>query len=243
MSEQIVFKNPPIEELVFGVQFNTNILNSHIIYEIVKSKENEFPIIEDHPALPSIIEKTNTVRITNSTRQHLINKNGNKLIQLQGDRVLFNWKQNNNEEYPQYESVFKEFCVILNEINSIKNILDSINQLEIVYLDHIKVKDFGNDNYRINDIFTFGNIPYELNHLQFDYSIPLDNLNGNVIVRTNSATHNETNEKLIIINTTIRGMYEPPMNMEQWFEEAHSQIRKIFLETTTNNAKKIWKQQ
>lgn len=239
--------NAPIKEVVIGAQFNGRLINYECIYQFYNLIKDKFPTIKENPILPAIIEKLDIPSETKilpgfNSRKFFINENGSKLIQLQGDRLLFNWKKtNSDEEYPHFDSVYKEFNSVLQEVNKICKIIDKINQVEVTYLDHVPLSDFEKKSFNPLNIFNLINIKEEdeLKHLKLELGYPISDLNGVLNINLNSATKSNNTEKIFVLESTCRGALGKK-DLDTWFKNAHQILLQSFRNIITENAKNKW---
>ena len=173
-----IFENSPLQEVVIGAQFLPILNSSSIISEFYQAKKDKFPrFVEDTP-IPHVIEKfdsQNSVTFQNGyySRKHFIEKSEHKLIQIQTDKILFNWRTlDNRNDYPFFENIKKEFLVHLNDLNNIYSVLNNIDQLEITYLNHILINEFEDNNFNLNNIFNNFFPPVIINNFNCNFIIP-----------------------------------------------------------------------
>jgi uncharacterized protein (TIGR04255 family) len=171
------FNNAPVAEVVVGAQFEGITFENRYLYDFYQKIKSDFPFIQEQQPLPSVIEKIdvpNENRIIQgfNTRKFFISKPQNKLIQLQPDKFLFNWRRtNNNSEYPHFSVVLNEFLSVYSKLNSDLNLNARLNQLEVTYVDHIYIDDFGLKDYELNKIFKFINLNKNLKTIESQYLI------------------------------------------------------------------------
>ena len=101
MSNKLEFTDAPIIELVCGVQFDGIVFSPQDIFGIYGMIKKDFPNIQQNSPLPSIIEKPDSPTVTRAlagfhTRTFFINEGNNKLLQIQPDKVFFNWRNDVN---------------------------------------------------------------------------------------------------------------------------------------------------
>lgn len=247
MTEKVEFSKPPVIEVVIGAQFNGGILNTNLIYDFYQKIKTDFPNIQEQPPLPSVIENIeegNQTRILQGfhSRRFFINPSGDKLIQLQPDKLLFNWrKMADSSEYPKFESVLENFLKVFGLIQKdVPNLKDTINQLELTFVDHIFVKDFGLNYYNLNEIFNHFTLPYDLKTVDSTFAIPKKELSGSLILSIKSARSNKDQSKLIVCETTCRGIKNATESVDDWYNRAHSILVDFFLNLFNDKSKKIW---
>ena len=240
------FKNAPIAEVVVGAQFEEFVFGSGFIFNFYQKNKNDYPIVREDALLSSVIERMegpdqHKILNTQNSRKLFFNTNETKLIQLQPDRLLFNWrKTSDDEEYPHFDSVFKEFKKIYDGLVN-EDLQQKINQLEMTYVDHFLMEDFKQNDYNpsqvlnIIDLTTFD----EVKSIEQNISFPVRNLNSNIHLNIRSATRKNDQKKILRMDTTCRGA---PGNKDinNWYEEAHDKLLELFSHITTDKAKTKW---
>lgn len=166
------FKNPPLHEVVVGVQFSIpNGYQPIMAGNVWDLFRDNYPDVQEVQALAPSFETFGVSRqhsnapqigfITGGihNRYWFLNKNGSKLIQFQQDRLLHNWRkvESDGEEYPRFESMITEFQFELEKLEgyiaSIQPQKLLINQCEVSYINHIKL---GSDEHKhLSDWFNF----------------------------------------------------------------------------------------
>lgn len=153
MSELASFKNPPVVEVVMGVQFTR--LEKLTLAEVVQfwaSIKDEFPGFESKPPLAPLIEdlsgygisKEATISFggTSLPRIFLVHISSQWVIQLQANRFHLNWRRaDSSSVYPRYEAVRETFSTQWTRFQNFvseKGLGDlQITQLEITYFNQI----------------------------------------------------------------------------------------------------------
>jgi uncharacterized protein (TIGR04255 family) len=125
------FHFPPVEEVAVGVQFDApGFLPTHLggFHERVKAN---FPGVQPAPPLPPAREEFAAPPVATGNapfpfpmftvpvlvpRVFFISRDDCSLIQLQGDRLYFNWRRRPHKtEYPHYDHVRAEFAKVYRE--------------------------------------------------------------------------------------------------------------------------------
>ena len=114
----VKFRNPPINELVIGVYFSRELhaLRAEHVGLFWSSIRSEFPTIQQQPVVMSPIVPPGVVvevgvalgDIFPLPRFWLESPNGEMLLQIQRNAVLFNWRKKEGH-YPHFETVKKSF--------------------------------------------------------------------------------------------------------------------------------------
>jgi hypothetical protein len=123
MSARVVFKQPPITEVVFSAGFRLErpLATAYIGRYWERIKDN-FPQTQDAAPLPSIatphfVEGVPQLQVQFAMsdlppvrRVWFVSPEGRDLIQIQDDRFVFNWRRNEADvAYPGYDNVFARF--------------------------------------------------------------------------------------------------------------------------------------
>jgi len=115
------FDRPPLTEVVLGVQFERlPKLTAGRIGQLWKLFVEEFPDTEDQPPLQPINERFGEigpqaisfqlVSAYQPPRSWFINTSKTKLIQVQSDRFLLNWRKSSEiDKYPRFFFIEKDF--------------------------------------------------------------------------------------------------------------------------------------
>ena len=148
-----LYQIPPVVEVVCGVQFETlqKLLIPHLGFIWELYKKEGYTECEEHPPLPGSIEplyKATSSQITLHTdtgppfpRMWFLHETSEKLIQIQRDRFIFNWRAlKPGIQYPGLDSIANDFekhfrCFenfMIKQGESIKRL-----QYELTYIDHI----------------------------------------------------------------------------------------------------------
>jgi len=245
MNNKAILTNPPLVELVIGIQFNNPIINNELINKIYNSLFiSDFPKIEEKQPIPSAIEEFNKPTITRilngfHSRKLFISCDNNKLIQIQPDKILFNWRKVSNEDlYPRFNNVFQEFFTHLNKIEKLIKCKDEINQYEITYIDHFQLDLFNIVSYNLSKIFNVFTLKEELSSILIIYSIPQSLINGNLNMSFQSAIRSIDNKKIIAVESSCRG-YKKEDTINEWFKNSHDILYDYFFSILTEESKKI----
>lgn len=240
---KFTLKKSPINELILGVQYKNPTLSCNDIVKIYDLFKNEYPEIQELPSLPSITEGCDIpqLKVSNNftSRKHFISNKKDHLIQIQTDRILFNWRKGSEDDtYPRFEKVYYFFSEILKKINTnIKN-EHLYNQYELSYINHILLQEFALKNYELNSILNILNAAHSYRNITFEYSIPYENIGGALSVSLKSAFRKHDKEKLFVLEMTCRGFSEA--NIKKWFLMAHKNLLNYFSSILTDKAKQVW---
>lgn len=259
------YDNPPLIEVVFGIQFKAieGLKTPHIGAFWDKIGRTEYPIFREMPLLRHIVESYGPSRSepANSElglfkspplpRLFFISEDETRLIQLQADRLLQNWRKCQVEaEYPKYSTLFpsfsqswKLFCDFVKEQG-----LGEVHpdQYELTYVNHIEHGSGWTDERGIEGVFpwfkckrdgAFLGVPEEAGW-RISYVFPKNT--GRLHVEMKQGLTKEDGKPVLVLNLTARGSAEG--DLRKWFDLAHEWIVKSFADLTESSVQKdVWK--
>ena len=251
MAERIQFDNPPVVEVVCGVLFEE--LDQPITPYIglfwgpIRSK---FPTVREvAPIIPQIEVSepqgivAKIVGVPPTPRIWLMTKNEGELIQVQKDRLLYNWKLGEETPYPGYDVVFVEFEKYLSRFENFIEENDlgelKIRQFELTYVNHIGADkgypvpgaEAGILVDHVRDETRSRFLPgIERYNWATTYLLPNDH--GRLHITAQSALRES--EPLMRLDLTARGIGEDRSRngLKPWFDVAHEWITHGFADIT-----------
>lgn len=112
------FADPPIVEVVMGVQFPPLQMRQAHVGAIWSTFQQQYPLVEDHDLLTPMPTPGSTVLPTlhlhigpQLDRSWFFNQDRGRLIQLQSDRFVHNWRKV-DDPYPRYEHLRGQFVEV-----------------------------------------------------------------------------------------------------------------------------------
>jgi uncharacterized protein (TIGR04255 family) len=249
------FKNPPIVEVICGIQFDCSKFNFAMVDRFYNKVKDTYPTCAENMPLPFTYDKLSLSAPPAArnkpifVRYFFINESNTKLIQLQDGRLLFNWRKNEGADttYPKFDAVYQEFLLHMKaffEIVSDANAEFSQTQLELTYLDHILFSDFDNKSWALPKIFTFfakNPLGTDIDDSNFSIQLPIENLSGHLQMVGRSGIRNTDKKAVFILETTVRGnTNKSVITIDSWFGKAHSAVYQAFNDSITEDAKKVW---
>ena len=236
----IKYENPPINEIVCGVLFDSikKLQTGHfgILWQKFKS---DFSIVEDHNLIDPMPEEDFNRGAFPLPRVWFVHKDENEVIQAQRNRFHHNWrKRRHDDKYPGYETVienfekylscFQEFLVEeklgdfvpqRHEITYVDLILENagwetLNNLEHIFPSFVTLKDRNRllaDIRAINWSMTFG-LPNDSGQLQLSIRNDGRVSDGRRLLRMEITAFSDQS-------------YNP---MRNWFNYAHEVIIELF---------------
>lgn len=142
--------------MVLGVQFEPLEKLRHVHLGLLWQEFRErYPLVQEHPPLSASFERFGDERKRPSRievelavepiipRLWFISGNGRRLVQVQGDRFLFNWRKlTGREEYPRYEQLratfADELAIFTAFLEREKLGTPRPNQCEITYVNELR---------------------------------------------------------------------------------------------------------
>jgi len=242
------YKNPPVIEVVCGVTFKKieSFRAPHIglFWQKVRS---EYPICQH--ALPLLSEKPEFDEFQPPLpRVWFINQKEDRLIQLQEDRFLYNWRKMHEEEvYPSYQNVmisFKEIYALFKgflEEEGLK--IPTPTECELSYINHIpKGKGWGSVA-DIHEVLEDLNWRADKNRFlpepklmrwQALFALPEDR--GRLEVKLEQGIRKTDMCPLLIIELSAHGLGgdKSEATMWDWFEVAHEWIVRGFTDLSSS---------
>jgi uncharacterized protein (TIGR04255 family) len=153
------FREPPVSEVAVGVQFPTllNPVHLGLYYERVRAR---FPKIQVQPPIAPAFETFEASPpipvpvgiqiqpISFQPRMWFLSEDEDSLIQLQSDRLLFNWRGGlQGNPYPHFEVVHAEFVKALDELEALAEAEGItglvVNQCEVLYFNRLPTANTG----------------------------------------------------------------------------------------------------
>lgn len=257
------YDNPPVIEVVFGIQYKEldKLKAPHIGLIWEKIGKDDYPECQEVPPLVHVLETYGStptpprltieaLKLPPLPRLLFVSSGNNHLVQIQRDRFLQNWRKLSQDvEYPRYSALFPRF------VNGLKIFSEAIedlgigrlepNQYELTYVNHLVQGEGWDDLSDIGKVFRgfqcqaddrFLPEPEEVSWRR-NYRFPEEK--GRLHVSMQQAVSNETQVPLLVLNLTARGFDD---DLASWFEIAHEWIVRGFADLTGPEIQKtIWK--
>ncbi len=164
------FARPPVTEVVLSIQFaNIEAFKSVHIGLLWKKLQAEYPVVTEHPPIAPAFETFGTepqltvqqppfeMFLAPAMPRYWFERPDGALIQVQKDRVLYNWRQlQGSEEYPRYEAVRGELSKTVEVFRKFlaEEKLGNFepNQCEATYVNTITLPDRANPHDNLHRI-------------------------------------------------------------------------------------------
>jgi uncharacterized protein (TIGR04255 family) len=263
------YKLPPVTEVVCGIQFaELAALSAPHLGLWWQTLQPDFPLYRENPPLGPVIEKfpagthlqqSRQVHVTNVPelpRMWFMNPDQSRVIQVQRDRFLTNWKKvAEDQHYPRYHEVMGFF---LDQFDKFRQIVRdselgeiSPRQYEMTYVNHIPyigwdgTQDFGKvmPDFSWRKIDRFLPAP-EGNNWTTTFLLP--NQDGRLYIEAATAVHTQTKESSLQLTLTVRGIDESGKLelMSEWFDTAREWIVRAFTDITSEHMQQnVWRRE
>jgi uncharacterized protein (TIGR04255 family) len=257
------YETPPVGEVVFGTLFEPldQMLAPHLGV-LWNQFPADFASCEEQPPLPPIVEAACTTppTILKSNRfplprVWLVHRDGQRLIQVQRDRFLFNWRRTKPEDsYPRFDTLFPEFVShwgIFRRFLADKGLGQLVpRQYEISYINHIVAGDGWAEFEDLASVFPdftwrrtgrFLPAPTSVN-LQAVFPLP-DNM-GRLHMSIRDARTLADGKPVFMFEVTVKGVPadDSAATFDTWFRTARGWIVRGFTDLTSENMQsQVWR--
>lgn len=258
------YEHPPLSETVFSLNFTPveQLTNAHLGI-FWNSIRNEFPEVRQLPVIDPSLElfdagpnwQPDSLQLQLGPdprcRLQLRDPGGSKLLQVQNDRITYNWLRVGDKDYPRYSLINESFNhyreaygnFIENEFSTTASPL----QWELVYVNHIHQNDLWNSPADWHNVLPslYGNLadasigePELANsHYTFRFHKP----NARLHVETSMVHKNSQPDRSILrLQLTARGPVEDADTIDDRFEIGHKMIVQTFRKMASDRANKFW---
>jgi uncharacterized protein (TIGR04255 family) len=252
------YKNPPINEVVCGMQFHTpaNLRITHI-GSLWNKFSDDYPIVQH--ASPVASAKGGII-LDNATgaplpRVWFIKESDDQLIQFQVDRFYFNWRRRESD-YPRYKEIIENFEKVQDNIKDffVEFGLGELSPIEyeLSYINHIPQGQGWNTVNDLPSIFSdfvwkkmsdrFLPNPEKVTW-QAEFSLPKNK--GCFVVSLKQGVRTKDKVPLFILTLKTQGVCESPKKeaVREWFDSSHELIVKGFADLTTSEIQEFWEKE
>lgn len=257
---RVKFKNPPINELVISLYHLPVVeMRAQHIGIYWNKIRKRYPRCEQQAPIILTKEQFNVTETPGELfplpRFWFHSGPGSMLIQVQRDGFFFNWRKDNENEYPHYEVVSEQFCKELETYqsflqNEFGQKIDVVNRCELTYINIIPpnalwstATDLGKLFPSLASLATLAETGQLLAGVNSSFTYRFsDNLVVDSTVKL--AKRRDTSEPVAILEVKAHGTPEA-LSIDAthaWFDIAHDATHEVFLNFTDKNLQKtIWK--
>lgn len=229
----------PLVEVAFGVRFvapEFDVIQFGEYYQLIRerfpTRSMAVPI-----ATRQVSDQINqTIEVPTLPRVWF--EQGTRLIQLQSDRWVYNWRQTSRapEKYPGFEVLFSEFSERWEQFLAFTGAAFQlplhIEELSLTYVNQIRdVASLQTPIFSFRERPPADDLPVpELWVTQLRFALAKENAKLNVSARP--AIHIETQERMTQLDVSVESIKAPRAeNLAQsyaWFESAHALVHRAF---------------
>jgi uncharacterized protein (TIGR04255 family) len=147
--EFVSFDSPPVEEVVFAVQFVDPVISFDHMAQLQRDLRSEFPTQQIQPPLDRMVSKDEVVvsfRVGPPLpRIWWLSADGHRVVQVQEDRVALNWRRLGGWEvrYPRYPQLRGEFIGHLAALRAAVESDVAIDACELSYVNELRLESGG----------------------------------------------------------------------------------------------------
>jgi len=252
------YENPPLIEVVCGLVFKRlqgmKIPHFGMIWDKFKSS---YPICQHAAPLDVRDESLDPATGAPLPRVWLIGKGEMDLIQLQTDRILYNWRKiRPDDSYPRYSNVCGNFRQVVEKFaDGVADLgIGALEPLEceLTYINHIPKGEGWNSVEEAQKLFPdlgwragSGRFLPSPTSTAWNAAFSYGNL-GNLTANLNHATRRVDNFPIFALQLTAKGIgHERSIPaIWAWFDIAHEWIVRGFADLTSESVQReIWKRE
>ena len=260
------FNRPPVNEVAIGVQFPPlKALQAIHLGGYWQQIKKDYPHVEEHIPIAHVIEQREMFATQSAEEQQsfvipsqppiprmwFLDADRRQLIQVQSDRFLRNWRQQEDSQpYPSFTALFGSF---LEAWTGFGNYLTAeglgttdINQCELTYINHLPAGRGWNSTKDLGRVFRFASSNGVYSFLPEPGAVgwrahyPLPNESGRLHVVLKQGIRNRDKSPIFSFELTARGAPAAADTLEHWFEVAHEWVVRGFTDLTTPEMHKLW---
>lgn len=257
------FERPPVVEVSVGYLFAG--LQNYSSLRVAKfhaALADRFPVAEEHAPLSPTFEtfgppeagapqiRFEMVAGALSPRYFFVSEDQADLIQVQGDRLHYNWRKTApDKEYPRYpyiRSHFDQAWEALRNWAADERLGEpTVTQCEVVYVNRIPLRDRENNACELSRIFPWLTVPGITEDGSFQYRQRLHDDEGRPIARLMAAMNygtspSGTREAQLILTVRGRPLEPDETSFTDFLDEGRKIIVRTFANLTSNEAHKLW---
>lgn len=210
---------------------------------------DRYPNIEEHPMLASMIENmdgrptTMSVPIENSSRKFFVNEKGDRIVQMQSNRILINWRKETIDKeietsYPHFVPFIEEFRVILGQIENKGLSFQGVEQYEMTFIDHLYYDELEIGDFEKVNILNLIKTTEKVRALDLNMQIFDEPLSANIYFRCQTVKTIKDSRELLRTEITCRGFRGSDIEtVFDWYNEAHDRCVELFVSLLSEKTK------
>lgn len=263
------FAQPPVDEVALSLQFapipGFSVPHFGLFWEKVR---NEYPRFEIQPPIPNVTEQFGVSAdlgrqiglafvTAPDVRCWYLDQGGSRLIQVQHDRFVLNWRKvTGTETYPRYpalrkslETQWERFCDFLKKENLER---PKINQCEVLYVNNIEYEKGWNGYGELDKVIAALATPKPKNRflphperVSMQVTYRLEENAGRLYVSFMPVIRTRDGKEVLQMTLTARGApnQTDEENAFAWLDLGRKWVVRGFADFTTETMHKIWGKQ
>lgn len=262
----VFFDLPPIAEVALSIQTAPipGLQTSHMAVFWQESMRDDYPHAQDQPPVPPAIERFGEDAFLPNVvfgvglpfgRQWYLNEDQTRLVQLQNDRLVVNWRRLGSTSYPHYSNLREEIERLWQGwsdfLNSQGLRQQPVVQAEVTYINQVPVEDPLDGLSDLNRLFRVVSLdwPTEIGaaeSVQFEQRFVVDAPGGGLARMYLAVSPGllANGGSCISFNLTVRGAPRDSslLSALAWLDFAHNQITNTFADVTSAMMREKWRQ-
>jgi uncharacterized protein (TIGR04255 family) len=266
MSKKLAnFSNPPVIEVVLGVQFEPlGLTSGHLGWYWRECLGDEWPTIREVQSLPDQLElfdgncsvlppfgmifQTSIV----PSRLQISHQSNDRMIQVQDTRFIYNWIKK-EDTYPRYDEIRNEFVLQFGRFQSFigkikKTSILHLNQWEVTYVNHVPSGEVWMSPADGADVFSslwkrpgiYGNTTFETMSGEWQSEIVPKRGRLRINLHFQDVKQDDTANKLLVAQFTARGQVSEAYSWQDGLDLGHKTIVSAFVDVSADFARKRW---
>jgi uncharacterized protein (TIGR04255 family) len=260
------FDAPPVEEVALAAHFKPIGGLKVIDYAVLADQwAADYPIVEEVPPAgpvpdemtPGIPQIEIQMGSPPAPRYWFRNESGSKLIQVQRDRLVHNWRRVSGEDYPHYSDLRPLFERALSQLEDFSVTKGAgplkVNQCEVTYVNPISIKAPLRSVNHLEDLFAPWSGSFSDDFLaqpegasvamRFPIPGPDGATLGYLSVSVNPVIRPEVSEHLFLLQLVARGRPETSdiSGVMEFLDKGHEWIVRGFASVTTPQMHLEWR--
>jgi len=246
-----------------GLQFSRSIADAALILsDFWPRLRDRYPKIEVQPPLPPIEERfgpqpTMSFQLMGSalpSRYWFLSADDSRLVQVQADRLIFNWRRQGTDAYPRYRTLRAEMVEVLNDFGETLKAAGqepAVTWCEVTYINPVPAGDPGSRHIDLAEILkrvvpvhaaTTG-FSAEDSTLQERFLLEREgNPYGRLYVNAAPAFSLPESRPIYVLDLTVRGMPSTPQltDSQLFLDHGRELIVRHFRDITTDQMHERW---
>lgn len=263
-----VFGEPPVAEVALAVHIEQteSFTTAHCGAFWAEFLRDRYPLVRTHPAAPASLEGFDDEGRPSisppmffgfggsDVRFWFVNEDQTRLIQMQSDRIILNWRKLDTGVYPHYDALREELVTLLDLWATFleRSVAPNVTQTEVTYVNQVpadgeifdNISDLGKVLRSVAINWPDGIGESEL--LQFEQRFKVSDLDGNPgrLYITATPGVGVQSEHVLSLTLTVRGKPADQRLREapRWLDFAHKHLIQSFAAITSDAMHAEWKE-